>query len=373
MAHDMIRRCGALSGREYAASFRRFAGYWQDHLDSCRMFIAEGVDKVARQTTATVLGASEARDLPLEILLERFDQVNLVDIDEPSLQAALAGLRQNPRTAGLAGKVRCIVEDVTGDRLAQLVGDCCNRVITAQDPAGALRGVLECYERYEPAVPDGIVRPLRASYVISSGVASQLLPLVLAGVSEALQQRFPRLQFDPETQRVYSAAAAGLRGKLLEQHARTLAALTEDEGRIAWWDTVAKTPAWRQMTELELRSLFGVLADQLGERFDFVEMGLDLRGVLRDVRDVRQVPDVLVRLIEANRLPVQGGLAVLDKIVERAREVSANARAPILPGGLADCYGNLLVPDGPVRSWRWVLNPLELASLHVEAVHLKKR
>jgi hypothetical protein len=368
----MIRRCGALSGREYAASFERFSPYWMDHLDSCRTFISEGAGKVARKTAVTVVGASEARDFPLAELAREFDAVNLVDIDEPSMQVAVDALRRGEGTSALAGKVRCVVTDITGDRIARLVADCFDIIQTAPDPRRALGGVVGCYERYDPGVPDETVGPLQASYVISSGVASQLLPLVLAGVRDALRQRFPRLPSDPEAQAAYSAAAAGLRRKLIGQHAMTLAALAEEDGLIGWWDTVSQTPGWGRLTEQEMLALLGALSERVRDSGGRALTAPALQGVLQNVRDVRQVPDVLSRLIRANALPVHEGTALIDWIVERAEEVSAGARAAIVPGGLAAYYDGLLVPDGPPRSWRWILNPPELSSLHVEAVYLRK-
>jgi hypothetical protein len=368
----MIRRCGALSGREYAASYERFCPYWKDHLDSCRTFVSEGAGKVVRKTAVTAVGASEARDLPLAELARAFDTVNLVDIDEPSLQVALDGLRRAERTASLAGKVRCVVTDITGDRIARLVADCFNVIQSAPDPRRALGGVVDCYERYDAGIPDETVRPLRASYVISSGVASQLLPIVLAGVRDALRQRFPRPPSDPEAQAAYSAAATGLRRKLIGQHALTLAALAEEDGLVCWWDTVAQTPGWGQMTGQELLGLLGALSERVRDPGAGALTAPGLQGVLQNVRDLREVPDVLSRLIRANALPVREGTALIDWIVQRADEASTGARAAVVPGGLAAYYDRLLVPDGPPRSWRWILNPTELSSLHVEAVYLRK-
>jgi hypothetical protein len=368
----MIRRCGALSGRAYAASFERFSPYWKDHLDRCRTFISEGAGKVARKTAVTVVGASAARDLPLAELAREFDAVNLVDIDEPSLQVAVDSLRRDERTADLAGKVRCVVTDITGERIARLVADCFPIITSAPDPRRALGGVVECYARYDPGIPDETVRPLRASYVISSGVASQLLPIVLAGVRDPLRQRFPRFPFDPDAQAAYSAAATGLRQKLIGQHAMTLAALAEEDGLIGWWDTVWQTPGWGQLTEQELLGLLGALSERVRAADDRALTPPGLQGFLQNVRDLRQLPEVLSRLIRANALPVPEATALIDWIVGRADAISPGGRAALVPGGLAAYYDGHLVPDGPPRSWRWILNPPELSSLHVEAVHLKK-
>jgi hypothetical protein len=369
----MIRRCGALSGREYAASFERFSPYWKDHLDFCRTFILEGAHKVARKTSVTVVGASEARDLPLQELARAFDTVNLVDIDEPSMQIAIDALRQSERTATLAGKVRCVVKDITGDRIAGLVADCFGLITSSHDPRRALCGVTECYERYDPGIPDETVLPLKASYVISSGVASQLLPVVLAGVRDALRQRLPRFQFDPETQAAYSAAATGLRQKLIGQHAVTLAAMAEEDGLICWWDTVAQTPGWGQLTGQEQLDLLGVVSDWVHDSGGRALAAPDLQAVIRKAPELRQLPGVLSRLIRENLLPVQEVTALIDRVVGRAAEMSASTRAVLVPGGLAAHDQGRLVPDGPPRSWRWILNPPELASLQVEAVHLKRR
>jgi hypothetical protein len=366
----MIRRCGALSGRAYAASFQRFSPYWQDHLHRCRRFISEGAHKVARKTSVTVVGASQARDLPLEELAREFDTVNLVDIDEPSMQLAVGALRQGERTAAQAGKVRCVATDITGNRIARLAADCFDIITNSHDPGRALCRVAECYECYDPSIPAETVHPLKASYVVSSGVASQLFPLVAAGVKDALGQRFPRFRFDPETQAAYAEAATGLRRKLIEQHVLTLAAMAEDDGLICWWDTVSKTPAWGQLTGQEQLGLLGVVSDWVQDTGSAVAAP-DLQAVL-NVREPRQLPGVLTRLIRENLLPVPEVTALIDRLVERADEMSASARAVIVPGGLAGYDQGLLVPDGPLRSWRWILDPLELSSLQVEAVHLKR-
>jgi hypothetical protein len=246
----MIKRCGALSSRDFAASFQRFRPYWQGHRQRCRTFISEGAHKVARKTSVTVVGASQARDLPLEELAREFDTVNLVDIDEPSMQLAVEALRQGERMAAHADKVRCVATDITGNRIARLAAACFDIVSNSHDADLELCRVAECNERYDPSIPAETTHPLKASYVISFGVASQLFPLVAAGVKDALAQRFPRFRFDPQTQAAYSEAATGLRRKLIEQHVVTLAAMVEDDGLICWWDTVSKAPAWGQLTEL---------------------------------------------------------------------------------------------------------------------------
>jgi hypothetical protein len=368
----MIRRCGALSGREYAASFQRFSPYWKDHLDRCRAFISAGARKVARKTAVTVVGASEGRDLPLQELAREFEAVNLVDIDEPSMRVAVDALRQDESTAPLARKVRCAVMDITGDRIARLVADCFNLISSSHDPRRALCGVAECYERYDPSIPDETILPLKASYVISSGVASQLLPVVLAGVRDALSQRFPRFRFDPETQAAYATAATGLRQKLIGQHANTLAAMAEGDGLICWWDTVSETPGWRRLTEQDLLGLLGAVADWVQDSGGRALGSPDRQAVIREVKELRQLPGALCRLIREDALPVREVTALIDSIVERADETGPGTRALIVPGGLAAYHNGLLVGDGPLRSWHWILNPLELSRLQVEAVHLKR-
>ena len=366
----MIQRCGALSGRHYAASFQGFSPYWQDHLHRCRTFISEGAHKVARKSSVTVVGASQARDVPLEELAREFDSVNLVDIDEPSMQLAVEALRQGERMAAQAGNVRCVAKDITGNRLARLTADCFDIIAKSQDPGYALGRIAECYDRYDASIPGETIHPLKALYVVSSGVASQLFPLVAAGVKDSLGQRFPRFRFDPETQAAYSEAATGLRRKLIDQHVLSLASMAEEEGLICWWDTVSKTPAWGQLTGQEQLGLLGVVADWVQDTGSALAVP-DLQDVL-NVREPRQLPGVLTRLIRENLLPVPEVTALVDRLVERADEMSASARSVIVPGGLTGYDQSLLVPDGPMRSWHWILDPLELSSLRVEAVHLKR-
>ena len=372
-AELMIRRCGALSGRDYAASFQRFAPYWQDHLHRCRTFISVGAHKVARKSSVTVVGASQARDVPLEELARKFDTVNLVDIDEPSMQLAVEALRQGEAMAAQAAKVRCIAKDISGNRIARLAADCFDIITNSHDPGRALCRVAECYERYDPSVPAEIISAeagLKASYVVSSGVASQLFPLVAAGVKDALGQKFSRFRFDPYTQAAYSEAATKLRRKLVEQHVLTLAAMVEEDGFICWWDTVSKTPAWGQLTEKEQRGLLGVVSDWVQDTGS-AQPAPDLQAVLK-AGEPRRLPGVLARLISENLLGVAEVTALIDRLVARSDEMSATARAVIVPGGLVGHDQGLLVPDGPLRSWRWILDPLELSSLQVEAVLLKR-
>jgi hypothetical protein len=371
-AELLLGRCGALSGRAYAARSAQFARYWKEHLDRCRTLVREGIAKVARKTGVTVIGVSEARDVPLQELAEAFDTINLVDIDEPSMRGALDALRRSDRTGTLAAKVRCFVQDITGGRFARLAAEIFRRISTSVAPADALSGISETCDGYAPSVPDQLVGPLKGSYVISSGVATQFVPMLLAGITETMREAFPRWSFNAETDSTLAPVFEEFRQKLLGQHAATLAALAEADGLIFWWDTVAQAPSWSRASETELLALSTAIADFVRGSRNPALTGADFERLTQNGGNPRNVLEVLSRLLRANLLPVQEATALIRTLAERAEELGAGARQVFISGGLAAYCQGLPVRGGPTHSWRWFLNPPELSSLQVEAIHLRR-
>jgi hypothetical protein len=327
--------------------------------------------KVARKTAVTVIGVSEARDVPLHDLADAFERVNLVDIDEPSLHVAMNALHQNDPTGALAAKVRCFVQDITGGRFAALAVEAFGRITTSQDPERALSAVKETCEGYDAGIPNEFTRRLKASYVISSGVATQLVPMLLAGIGDAMRQRFPRFPLQPETHPTLAPAVAGLRQKLLSQHAATLAEAVEEDSLVCWWDTVAQVPSWSRMTEPEMVALADTVCDLARSSGIPALTGTQWEVVAQHGQDPRKVLSTLAQLIRDNVLPVQEVTTFIDALAQRADALGA-VRAVFVPSGLAAHAQGVFVPDGPLRSWPWILNPTELSRLQVEAVLLKK-
>lgn len=66
------------------ARYRRCRNHWDTHYQHCRAAILQAVEGVEAKGTskgiAVILGAGSLRDVPLEVLCERFEQVVLVDL-----------------------------------------------------------------------------------------------------------------------------------------------------------------------------------------------------------------------------------------------------------------------------------------------------
>lgn len=87
------------------ARYRRCRRHWDAHYRLCQKAILEAADQATSHRTAVILGAGTLRDIPLEALSARFEQVVLVD---------LLFLKSARARSSHFSNVRLVETDVTG-------------------------------------------------------------------------------------------------------------------------------------------------------------------------------------------------------------------------------------------------------------------
>lgn len=145
----------------------RTGGDWSEHSDAVLALIEQALSKTTRREQAIVLGVGNGRDLPLQLLVEQFEHVLLVDVDEVVLKRVANSLHDIK-----AGRAQWLAVELTG--FHQWVES-----QTLSPPEDTLRAAWEARSR-----PTNEGRPLaawcgRSDLVISVGIATQLLVPVL--------------------------------------------------------------------------------------------------------------------------------------------------------------------------------------------------
>ncbi|PPR61519.1 MAG: hypothetical protein CFH10_01142, partial [Alphaproteobacteria bacterium MarineAlpha4_Bin2] len=79
------------------ARHRRHRSRWQPHLEATRAFVERAASATVSKRCATVLGSGPLYDVPLDLLSETFDRVELVDFIHP--QEARRAATQLPNVA----------------------------------------------------------------------------------------------------------------------------------------------------------------------------------------------------------------------------------------------------------------------------------
>ncbi len=189
-----------------------------------------------------ILGAGACTELPLEEIVQRAEEVALIDLDELALQQARRRL-----SSALQGRVRLIVADVTGgvsEALERALKAQRWQALKAQGADAVLSAVAGCLERCDVPQPPSLaeLRPGRCGVVISSLVVTQLWSYPLLDVTDLLNTLDPALagqQHDhptlgPAIERFKLRVARGhllLLARLLRPEG-TAVLVAEDEGRL---------------------------------------------------------------------------------------------------------------------------------------------
>lgn len=210
--------------------------------------------------TAAVLGMGRGFDIPLMELALRYQKVVLVDLDEPSVRAALDELRQELARLGLTeeqrasvmGRLEVQVADLSGisDRLERFAVDLESRR-GALSKADAIGEALLFLDRQgsDPALQSW---PLRVTgtydLVVSSFVVSQISSEILRYLEELItriygpQTRQEWVQFHQALPRLSKAAARNHAGHLAGLLAPGGKTYFSSESYLLWPDQNVQSP-----------------------------------------------------------------------------------------------------------------------------------
>ena len=373
------------AGRNIAAAQLEYADYWQPHIEKSRLGILEAARLVRNRGTALVLGAGRCWEIPLHDLAVQFDRVVLVDLDEPSMTAAVSTL-----PAPLQRKVEVRVSDVTS--FAEPLMTATARVVEqAKTAAEAFVALESLYDRIEllrrsPDLPE-------ADLVISSLVLSELVRYPSTFTARLVEQKFDK---DLGAWRGYGSLWRNLRAHAIDDHADMLVRLGRPDSVVYFADTVGRGPDLNLVGGRERHSALSLLArrfarigifDELrshpdswqGLRAAYAEVvsaeqnsgtapddsaTVSLESIVSELRTAPDgIPDGAAEAAEAasrllcqERVPVEMEISAFEAILE-----VYEAEEPLSVERLLDWEGFLAILEGlesrvviPPSSWRWL-------------------
>lgn len=382
-------------GLVYEKAYEVFSGFWNEHLQKSRQMIRGGITLVARHDVATVLGASSLHDNPSADLAYHFDRLYIVDVDEGSLKRAIDSIP--PRAVDKNGKylrdkIIPVLRDITGGAVTTLIARGQEIFRTESDSSIALAKVLKLIEAYDP-VPDlSDFDFLKASYVISSGLSTQLSSIGAAVLLDGSAFSLPVLApyISPTLDR--------LRHRFAARHRDVLAALVSPEGRVYWADTI-KGINPRQLTQSQQEVVRSKLKDFMRGHSWPAEILSSINTILQELHDLAEEVDALNEhgnlsakidepfheiasidllslvgeLIKQGKLHPDFGLSLMHFMVSLVREMAPDGGTLSLPGGLEPLFKDVFTEAVPVQRWDWFLHPDRFVTWEVEAYLLKKK
>ena len=206
-----------------------------EHLEAVRAVVLEGLagQGGGLLSRIAILGAGACTELPLEEMVERAEEVTLVDLDEFALQQAR---RQLP--GRLQGRVRLITADITGGVSGALEQELMGQRWQALKARGAdavLAAAARCLERCEVPQPPELaeLRPGRCGAVVSSLVVTQLWSYPLLDLTDLLNTLDPALAGQQYEHPLLGPAIERFKERVARGHVLLLARLLRETGRAA--------------------------------------------------------------------------------------------------------------------------------------------
>lgn len=389
-------------GLRYSQKYQRYKQHWRSHIDNSRRFIMEGARELSHGT-ATILGVSDAKDIPIEDLARHFDTINLVDIDAESLSRVTATIEPP-----LRDKLRTHVLDITAGCVSQLTERSAEIINDANSPRRAHRQLAKLYEDTVPNRHLQHYRALKADYVVSSVVASQLMPVADRWIGRRYEQKFGQA-LGAAASDAYLQSINNLSERLVDQHAALLEYLCLPGGKVYWsldthqevvigqlpqsvvqtlGEQCAEYLAAHDWPDLLSRDAKLQLADKLlsqGDKPNIEQVETDLIsctdrllsafGSVSSEDDLRgRITAAITFMVGKQSLAPKQEVDFIRFFVEAAQSLSPQAVKPLLNKSFAQYFPSGLQARGNPRTWRWILDPLKYyqGGVHrVEAVLLQ--
>ncbi|HYR86699.1 MAG TPA: hypothetical protein VE422_21610 [Terriglobia bacterium] len=403
MFTELLFDIGTRLGREHAQDHERFHLHWEEHVQRSREMILRGAQRVKTPDSLTILGAGAAYNIPLEDLARQFKLVRMVDIDREGLQQAAESVPPELRS-----KVEVHVADTTGGVAARLLGQGLEIIRTSEDPKDTQARLIALFNGQGlDMTPDpSRVQAWKASYIVSSGLSTQLTIFPEKALLEAFQEKF-RQELDDDF--FFQRGSSDLRNEWVRRHGELLASLVSQDGRVYWADTVAETPYLSEFGEGPLNAVVNSVVSfltgaypktfltdagkqALAERFaEAVTLRLSGDAAVRrrqgdellqsfneklDAEKKRVVAWAIMTMVGENLIVPKRESELVGYIIREAERMNPNARQPMLEGGLTGFFPSSLEAEAEMASWLWINDPegavtLDGHSYYVEAHILK--
>ena len=252
------------TGAALSAAEQRYNDYWVPHVEKSRGRVLQAAELATGRSTAVVLGAGSCREIPLEGLAQRFEQVLLVDLDEQSMREAVGRL-----PAELQDKVEVRVSDITS--FAQPMMERVERAVKesggAEEAFDRLGEIYDAVSEFDegPSLP-------KADLVISSLVLAELPRYPRTYADRLLRNKF-RVRLS--TWENHVQAQEKLQRFVVRDHVAVLARLCKPGGVVYFADAIARGPLLSKLTAAEAQRVW------VGHLLDVSRMGL-FRAVRED-------------------------------------------------------------------------------------------
>jgi hypothetical protein len=280
-------------------------------------------------------------------LLERFELIKLVDVDEESLGRLVCSLSPAQQQ-----RVHGIVRDLTAGAVLTLTREAAKILDRAATPRQAHRALVALYKNVD--IPDlcaDELSELQSDYVVSSVVASQLLPFPERWIAQQFENKFKK-KLAAEPGGNYASAKLALHHRMIQQHARLLAQLAPT-GLIYWSCDVRQ--------ELVMGKLSAAHTQQLGQQMtgylasvDWAALNLALEV---DPTAGGQFTAYLTSLIGKGKLPPSLELQVIEFMIAAAQSLDSGVTLDLIGGEMSQYFTGVLEPVGKKTSWLWHLYP----------------
>ncbi len=334
------------SGSAYADKYKYFYTHWQGHVEASRRAILRGAAEAAG-TGVTVLGAGDCKEIPLVELLKRFEIITLVDVDEESLGRVIDTLSPQQQL-----RIQPVIKDLTGGAILALTEAAGKMIERASSARQARRSLVDLYETLDVVNLGGSEwLDMQSGYVVSSVVASQLLPYPELWIGKQFAQKFGKKPGELPGEK-YANAKQGLHRRILEQHTSLLGWLAQG-GVVYWSCDVRQELVMGKLSPADTQQL-GLQMTEYLHTIDWRELNLKLEV---SPEAGGHFTAYLTAQIGKQILPPQLELQIIEYMVSAAQSLDPSVSLNLVGGELSQYFSPGLEPIGEKSSWLWHLYP----------------
>ncbi|MBF0490100.1 MAG: hypothetical protein HQL15_05705, partial [Candidatus Omnitrophica bacterium] len=368
----------------------------EEHVIQSKKSILKGAENVSKDSV-TVLGVGSANDIPLLELCEMFDKVNLVDIDPIVVQRALAKIPADAvdfKGRLLSRKIKERIRDITGGQVTELKEKALKIIKTSKTAKEAENKIALLFKNFKFTVSKDIAKELKASYVVSSVVATQLGVYMYDSILKSFTNQFQQKVTlgDPLEKSIQE-----INQKILSQHMELLwstlnpagkvyfsvdakrlailgfltdekyAAITDELKRNGWFDRLDERE--RLVFKDRFRSYVQGLTGKYGLELDvyvdgtFESLFDDKRAYFNlSIPTRRYLLGAALNLVVSHSINFDKEKELIDDVVNKAKELSSRTVINKMPSDFQPTLKGRLEVDQTLEPWQWINNVRALAA-----------
>lgn len=230
---------------------RKYATDYREHVENSSRLILDAASTVPKGGNVLVLGLGNAMEIPLIPLLDQFDSITAVDIDEPALTRTF-----NALPSDLQRKVKPVVDDISG-----MSADFCDIAMHALENTTSHDAF---FNKFGEAI--GKFPPPQTDFghdyqlVISSLVLSQLVHYPIGYIDKMVKRKYSNYSRPSTESEVWLVRSLDrLIQRVDKQHMELLAKSVSAKGQVYFSD---HTDAYSVDTDHNNQNIFRQLHNQ---------------------------------------------------------------------------------------------------------------